>query len=96
VLARLLGDDVLIERVVFDGPSRVIDLGHARTFTGAVRRAVELRDRHCTFPGCHAPAARCEVDHIVPHAFGGPTSQANGRLGCRPDHRHRHRRESGR
>jgi Domain of unknown function (DUF222)/HNH endonuclease len=73
------------------------DWAEARDRLGdAVRRAIELRDRHCTFPGCHAPADRCEVDHIVPFAYGGPTSQANGRLGCKPDHRHRHRRESGR
>jgi len=35
-----------VERVVFDSPSRVIDVGvHRRLFSGATRRAVEVRDR---------------------------------------------------
>ena len=37
-----------LERVVFDSPSRVLDVGVAqRLFTGATRRAVEVRDREC-------------------------------------------------
>jgi hypothetical protein len=95
-VARLLGDDeTLIERVVFDGPSRVIDVGEARLFTGGLRRAIELRDRHCTAPGCHVPANRCEADHILPRSEGGPTEQWNGRLRCKGDHRLRHRRDKG-
>src|ERR671911_430300 len=48
-VASLLGE-AWIERVVFDGPSRVVDLGQARRFAGAARRALEIRDRHCTHP----------------------------------------------
>lgn len=94
-LVRLLqeADDLVIERAVFDGPSRVVDLGEGRLFTGALRRAIELRDRRCTAPGCHTPANRCDVHHDVPYSRGGPTTQANGRLTCTPDHRHHHRRE---
>ena len=34
-----------IERAVFNGPSRVLDLGaRQRLFTGATRRAIEIRD----------------------------------------------------
>lgn len=87
-------DEALIERVVFDGPSRVIDVGKARLFTGALRRAIELRDRQCTAPGCHAPARECDVDHVVPSARGGRTDQGNGRLYCTPDHRLRHERDA--
>jgi hypothetical protein len=43
-VASLLGE-AWIERVVFDGPSRVVDLGQARRFTGGARRALEIRDR---------------------------------------------------
>jgi hypothetical protein len=78
---------------VFDGPSRIIDLGEARLFTGALRRAIELRDRHCTAPGCHTPAAECDVHHTLPYAQGGATTQANGELHCAPDHRQHHRRQ---
>jgi hypothetical protein len=75
-------DEALIERVVFDGPSRVIDLGRARRFTGALRRALEVRDRHCGHVGCDVPAERCQGDHIDPWSAGGPTSVDNGQLRC--------------
>ncbi|HEX3393671.1 MAG TPA: DUF222 domain-containing protein [Acidimicrobiales bacterium] len=76
-------DEAWIERVVFDGPSRVIDVGVTRRlFDGATRRAVELRDRECFHPYCDTPAADCDVDHVQPWSAGGPTTQANGRLAC--------------
>lgn len=75
-------DQALIERVVFDGPSRVIDLGQARSFAGAARRALEIRDRHCGHDGCHIPGHRCQGDHIHRHADGGPTNPDNGQLRC--------------
>lgn len=82
-----------IERVIFDGPSRVIDIGERRRlFSGATRRAVQLAGRECFHPLCEVPADRCEVDHIVPFADGGPTTQANGRPACAFHNRSRHRR----
>jgi hypothetical protein len=72
-----------IERVVFDGPNRIIELGHRkRFFTGGLRRVLELRDRECTHPTCDAPHDECQGDHIQPHGRGGPTCQANGQLHC--------------
>lgn len=84
-----------VERVIFDGPSKVIDIGvRRRLFTGATRTAVELRDRTCTHPSCDQPAEACEIDHIVPYEHGGETTQANARCYCRYHHRwhHRHHR----
>ena len=79
-----------IERIVFDTPSRVIDVStRTRIFTGALRRAIELRDRHCTHPGCCVPADRCQVDHIIEYCDDGPTTQANGRLLCAHHNRQR-------
>jgi hypothetical protein len=87
----LAGADV--ERIVFDGPSRVIDVGEARFFRGALRRAIEVRDRHCQHrSGCDVPAERCEVDHVVPASEGGPTTQENGRLLCGFHNRRRNER----
>ncbi len=44
-----------VERVVFDGPSRVIDVGVSRRlFAGATRRAVQVRRG-----GVEAPVRRC-------------------------------------
>jgi hypothetical protein len=75
-------DEALIERVVFDGPSRVIDLGRARRFTGAVRRALDVRDQRCTHHGCDLPAERCQGDHVHAWTAGGTTTVDNGQLCC--------------
>ena len=75
-------DEALVERVVFDGPSRVIDLGRARRFTGAVRRALDVVDRGCTHEGCDLAAERCQGDHIQPWSRGGHTDPDNGQLRC--------------
>ncbi len=84
------------ERAVFDSPSRVIDIGRrTRLFRGALRRAIEVRDQHCTFPGCTVPAARCDVDHVVEYVDGGLTTQANGRLRCPAHNRQRPGRTDG-
>jgi hypothetical protein len=74
--------DADIERVVYDGPSRVIDLGRARRFTGAARRAVELQQRHCPDGGCHVRAEDCEIDHVWRWTDGGPTRPDNGAPRC--------------
>jgi hypothetical protein len=72
-----------IERIVFDGPSRVIDVGvRERFFTGALRRAIQVRDRHCQHAsGCYIPAEDCQVDHKIRYTDGGLT-QDNGRCYC--------------
>jgi hypothetical protein len=88
--------DADLETVLFDGPSTVISVSHRRTFTGALRRAVEVRDRHCQHTsGCDVPADQCDVDHIVPHAADGPTSQFNGKLECIPHNRDSDRHDHG-
>jgi hypothetical protein len=80
-----------IERVVFEPPSRVIDIGvHRRLFTGATRRAIEIRDRNqCFHDLCDDHIEH--IDHIQPAAWGGPTTQHNGRGACAFHNRARHR-----
>jgi hypothetical protein len=81
-----------IERIVFGPRSRIIDVGHRRRlFTGALRRAIAIRDHHCYHPLCEEPAHRCQIDHIQPYAQGGPTTQTNGRLACGYHNRLRHK-----
>jgi len=75
-------DEAYLERVVFAPGRRVEVSTTARLFSGATRRAIELRDRACTHPYCDVPAARCQVDHIIPYTEGGPTVEENGRLLC--------------
>lgn len=94
-LFRYAGDADL-EVVLFDGPSTVISVSHRRTFTGALRRAVQVRDRHCQHTsGCDVPADDCDIDHVVPHAADGPTSQFNGRAECQPHNRNPRRHDHG-
>ncbi len=89
-LVPLLGD-AEIERIIYAGASRrVVDLGRrSRFFTGPLRRAIQLRDRHCTHPGCTTPAEDCDIDHTLPFAKGGGTDQANGNLKCPHHNRHK-------
>jgi hypothetical protein len=47
---------------------------------------VRLRDLTCRFPGCTVPANRCDIDHCVPHAEGGPTQAVNLSCKCRLHH----------
>ncbi len=83
VLARLACDSE-ISRVVFGPDSRVLDVGRAeRLYTGAMRRAVIARDKHCAYPGCDRPPKFGEVHHVEQWAaHGGSTSVTNGVLLC--------------
>ncbi len=75
-------NEAYLERVVFAPERRVEVSATARLFSGATRRAIELRDRECTHDYCDVPAPSCQVDHIVPFTAGGPTVEENGRLLC--------------
>ena len=78
--------DADVERAVFGPEGRVIDLGRrSRLFVGGTRRAVEVSDLECTHDSCDARYERCDVDHVVPWAVGGPTDRSNGRVRC-PHH----------
>ncbi|MGQ0832189.1 MAG: DUF222 domain-containing protein [Microthrixaceae bacterium] len=72
-----------VERIVFDSPSRVIDVGvRRRFFTGALRRAIEVRDRTCFHPSCDEVPERLQIDHIHDASKGGETTQVNAQGGC--------------
>jgi hypothetical protein len=84
-----------VERIVFDGPSRVIDVGaKMRFFKGATRRAVQMVHQHCQDEsGCDEPISRSQVDHDIEYEDGGLTIQANGTLKCGTHNRAKHRRK---
>ena len=78
-----------MQTFIFDGADHVIAASLSRTFRGMLRRAIQVRDRHCQHPaGCDAPIIDCDVDHIVPHAAGGVTDEPGGQLQCEPHNRH--------
>lgn len=73
---RLTGDQ-------FPSVSLPLDTGTpTNLITGALRRAVITRDRHCAFPGCDAAPSACQVHHLVPKAHGGQTRRDNLVLLC--------------
>jgi hypothetical protein len=90
-----------LQRIACDAPVVVaVDdaLGHtmyegrARRFpSGAQRREIFRRDRHCRFPGC-TNAAFAVVHHIVPWKPGGGTDLPNLVLLCRRHHGVVHRK----
>ena len=76
--------DAEFERIVIDPPNRRFEASHRRTFVGALRRVIEVRDRHCQHEsGCDVPAPQCDVDHIVPWSVSQHTCICNGRLLCK-------------
>jgi hypothetical protein len=86
--ARRLACDAQILPAVLGTAGQVLDVGRARRlFTGAIRRALILRDGGCSFPGCDRPATWCEGHHITAWADGGVTALANACLLCRHHHR---------
>jgi len=64
----------------------VLDVGRrTRTIPPALRRALEVRDRGCRFPGCGLRFT--DAHHIVHWADGGRTDLKNTVLLCRRHHR---------
>jgi hypothetical protein len=85
-------DGASFERVVFAPGNRAECSVQSRFFTGATRRAIELRDRGCVHEYCEETVDNCEIDHIVPYSKGGPTTQENGRVLCGFHNRQRNQR----
>ncbi len=85
-------DSATFERIVF-GPNKRAECSvTSRFFTGATRRAIEVRDLQCQHEFCDLCAAECELDHIVPYSQGGLTEQENGQVLCRYHNRLRYER----
>ena len=92
--ARRIGCDAVLASAALDVAGVPLSLGRRRRlFTGALRRALVLRDRGCAFPGCDRPARWCQGHHIQHWADGGETSLENAVLLCGYHHRLIHRGE---
>jgi hypothetical protein len=87
ITAERLVCDCAIARLVIDANGEILDLGRrTRTIPRRLRRAIRLRDQHCQFPGCRAPAAWCDVHHLIHWLLGGDTNLDNCALLCRRHH----------
>lgn len=88
---RQLACDCKLIPVVLGGPSEPLDVGRVRRSVPlGLRRAVTIRDRGCTFPGCHRPARRCDVHHVDHWIDNGETCLENCCLLCPKHHREVH------
>jgi hypothetical protein len=89
---RRLACDAGVIPVVLGGSSEVLDVGRTmRLVPPGLVKALWLRDRHCTFPGCAMPAQWCDAHHVVHWLDGGATSMANSALVCTRHHTVVHR-----
>src|SRR3954452_918928 len=58
----------------------------AYTPTDRQRTFVRVRDRRCQFPNCGQRVGWADLDHVIPHACGGPTACTNLCCLCRSHH----------
>lgn len=57
-----------------------------RLVSARLRRLLEVRDRHCAFPGCRVDVSRTQAHHVLPWEMGGPTTLSNLILLCSRHH----------
>ncbi|MDW3219199.1 MAG: DUF222 domain-containing protein [Acidimicrobiales bacterium] len=77
-----------VRRLVYESPGVILDYGRSeRLFKGALRQAIQARDRHCDHLGCEIPARRCEIDHVIEWDDQGETNHRNGKARCSYHHR---------
>ncbi|HKA48251.1 MAG TPA: DUF222 domain-containing protein, partial [Candidatus Dormibacteraeota bacterium] len=85
--ARRLADDASVTPVLVDDRGEILHVGHSsRSVPRQLRKALNLRDRHCLSPGCTTPAELCAVHHRRHWADGGPTDLSNLELRCDVHH----------
>jgi hypothetical protein len=89
--ARRLACDCKLIPAVLGGPSEPLDVGRIRRSVPlGLRRAVTIRDRGCTFPGCNRRPRQCDVHHVTHWADSGDTCLGNCCLLCPRHHREVH------
>jgi hypothetical protein len=86
--AQRLACDASITRVVLGPDSRPLDVGRrTRLVPPAIRAALLVRDRGCTYPGCDRGPQWTDAHHVRHWSDGGTTSLDNLVLLCRQHHR---------
>ncbi len=84
--ARRLACDAVVVPLLRSG-NEILALGRkTRVVSAAQRRALQLRDGGCRFPGCEAHRY-VDAHHVIPWSLGGPTDLDNLVLLCRTHHR---------
>jgi hypothetical protein len=85
---RWLACDGNVSRVIMGPDGHVLDFGRSkRIVPPQLRKATELRDRHCVFAGCEAPTHWCDVHHVAEWVRDeGETNLENSALLCERHH----------
>jgi hypothetical protein len=84
--SRRLSCDASIIRVTHGQDGSILDIGRkTRTISPGLRRALDVRDHGCRFPGCGLRFT--DAHHVIHWADGGPTSLSNCLLLCTTHHR---------
>jgi Domain of unknown function (DUF222) len=80
----LLSCNAIIRRVILDSRGIPLNVGRkSRTVTPAIRDAVIVRDRVCSYPSCDRPPGWSQVHHVAHWTRdGGETSLLNSALVC--------------
>jgi len=90
-LARRIGCDATVTRIVLGPHSQPLDVGRAtRVVSAGMRRALIVRDRTCQYPGCTVPGQWCDAHHRKHWALGGDTALHNLILLCAFHHTRLH------
>ncbi len=77
----------LFYRLLTDPRGNLLDATEMGRFpSGQLGTAIKFRDGVCANPACTVPAARCDLDHLIP-VPSGPTTAANLSAECRHQHR---------
>ncbi|MEX0151813.1 HNH endonuclease signature motif containing protein [Microbacterium sp. LMI1-1-1.1] len=86
--ARRLAEATLVpwDRVITHPITGAVLFADTYERTAAIDRHIRARDRHCRWPGCALPTVRCEIDHTVDWARGGPTASTNLSCLCQRHH----------
>jgi hypothetical protein len=78
-----LACDCSLTRIILGAESAVIDVGRTRrTITPSQRRALNVRDRGCRWPGCDRPVTWTSGHHIRHWNQDGPSDLPNYLLLC--------------
>jgi hypothetical protein len=82
-----LACDCSLTRILLNSDSMVIDVGRAkRVISGPARKALNVRDRGCTWPGCERPPSWTSGHHIKHWIRGGTNEPPNLTLLCYRHH----------
>jgi uncharacterized protein DUF222/HNH endonuclease len=82
-----LACDCSVTRILLGSDSMVIEVGRAkRVVSGPTRKALNVRDKHCVWPGCDRPPTYTSAHHLVHWARGGSDELPNLALLCYRHH----------